>query len=121
MSLTKWVIWYVDDTVRPVCALADSRETAIQIGEKARSDEDVIAVVSENEGGHIPTDKKKLSTLNNPKRFITAFLQAEPQNQGSIQNRDRNTTASDVTENETESVIKSDTTATDILGTNDLR
>lgn len=130
-DMRKWAVWYEDDTVPAVGVLAKDRGTASEIGGKARPGEVVTAVVAEEEGADIPHDKKELSTLNNPQRFITAVLHDNPptQTRPETQNKNRDgnvreTKASNTDtsgDGEEEFALKSDEPASDLLNRDDLQ
>ena len=67
------MVWYMDDTVKPIGVLAPNRSTARKIGDEARPDEIPTAVINEDEGADVPSDEK-LSTTSNPHRFIEEVL-----------------------------------------------
>jgi hypothetical protein len=127
-DMRKWVVWYEDDTLPAVAVLAKDRRTASKIGENARHDEVVTAVVAEDEGADIPHDEKALSTLTSPKRFIKTVLCDHPTTELNTKRQDQNETNTkmDTTtikdENDGEDfALKSDSSASDILDRDDLQ
>lgn len=104
-TVEKWMVWYEDDTVAPVGVLAADRETAELIGSEARPDHQPTAVVGEDEGADIPADIK-LSTLPNPKRYLSMVLNEDTQSQSS---NEATPTESD------ECYLESDTTVADLF------
>lgn len=69
----RYMVWYQDDAVEPIGALAASRADAWRIGQMARPSEWVEAAVREDEGSKNDIsefDDSELSTLEEPRRFF---------------------------------------------------
>lgn len=114
MGTCKWVIWYDDDTVTPISAVAEDRQTAADIGAKARPDEELTAVIREDEGATITVADDKLSTHSDPTRFITEVLAESPEETLPVN-------STDVSGKENTEHISSDVTGSDVLDGDSIR
>lgn len=109
----KWMVWYEDDTVKPVGVLAENRKTAGEVGAEARPKNDVVAVVGEDEGADVP-ENRKLSTPENPKQYLSMVYNESTDGKANSTHTTHEVNADSVK-------IESDIQASDLLDRDDLR
>lgn len=113
MGKDKWVIWFENDEVSPIAAVASDRDTAWKIGQRARPNKEPTAVIREDEGANITVADKKLSTIGDPTRFITDVLN---ESKHAPDTGEMNSVGKTV-----ENYISSDTTVFDVLDGDSIR